>query len=139
MIKEIIFRAAIRTKISVTLIANQYIKTPPSEFLRSIQVSTGFDVADNEIVKRMNAGDLVITNDIPLADAVIAKGVTALSPRGESFTKENIKSRLSVRDFMETLRNSGVQTDGPAAISQQDRKTFAEHLDKWLLIKSKQG
>lgn len=133
VIKEILFRAANRTKIQVTLVANQFIKTPASDYIQSIQVPGGFDVADNEIVKRMDAEDLVITSDIPLADAVIAKGGVALSPRGELFTEENIKSRLSVRDFMETLRNSGVQTGGPAAISQNDRKTFAGHLDKWLL------
>ena len=113
-IKEILFRAAQRTKLPVTLVANHYIKTPPSKLITFVQVTQGFDVADDEIVKRCTAGDLVITSDIPLADEVISKGCLALSPRGELFTKENIKSRLNVRDFMDTLRSSGIQTGGPA-------------------------
>ncbi len=132
VIKEILFRAADRTKTNVTLVANQYINTPPSPYIRSIQVSAGFDVADNEIVKKSNPGDLVITSDIPLADEVITKGALALSPRGELFTKENIKARLGMRDFLETMRSSGVQTGGPAALNQNDRKEFAAQLDKWL-------
>ena len=131
-IKETIFRAAIRTKTETTLVANQYMKTPGSPFIRSLQVMQGFDVADNEIVNRVTSGDLVITSDIPLADEVISKGALALSPRGELFTKENIKSRLNIRDFMETMRSSGVQTGGPAAINQSDKKQFAGQLDKWL-------
>ena len=97
----------------------------------------GFDVADNEIVKRINKGDLVITSDIPLADEVIAKGGGALSPRGELFTKENIKAKLNMRDFMDTMRSSGVQTGGPSSLSQADRKAFADHLDKWLVNKQR--
>lgn len=137
VIKEIIFRAAERTHTEVTLVANQYIKTPPSKLINSIQVPAGFDVADNEIVKRALAGDLVITSDIPLADEVIDKGCQALSPRGELFTKSNIKSRLNMRDFLETLRSSGVHTGGPASLNQSDRKLFADQLDRWLAKKAK--
>lgn len=132
VIKEILFRAAERTQIPLTLVANQYIKTPPSKVITSLQVSSGFDVADNEIVARVSAGDLVITADIPLADEVISKQAQALSPRGELYTKSNIKSRLNMRDFMDTLRSSGVHTGGPAALSQADRKAFASHLDSIL-------
>ena len=139
VIKEILFRAAERTKTKVTFVANQNIKTPPSKLIASLRVMPGFDIADNEIVKRVNDGDLVITSDIPLADEVLAKGGHALSPRGELFTKENIKSKLNIRDFMDTLRSSGVQTGGPASLSQSDRKAFADHLDKWLLNKRRSG
>jgi hypothetical protein len=130
VIKEILFKAADRTKIETTLVANHYIKTPPSKFISFIQVSSGFDVADDEIVKKINAGDLVITSDIPLADEVISKLGLALSPRGELYTKENIKSRLNIRDFMDTMRASGVNTGGPPALNQSDRQAFANHLDK---------
>lgn len=132
VIKEILFRAATRTKIVTTFIANQHIKVPPSPYLQSLQVASGFDVADNEIVKRVNEGDLVITSDIPLADEVITKGAEALSSRGERFTKDNIKSRLNMRDFMETMRSSGIQSGGPPKLSLQDRKTFSDKLDRWL-------
>ena len=132
VIKQILFKAAERTKTRVTFIANQFIKTPPSKFVTSIRVASGFDVADNEIVKRVSDGDMVITADIPLADEVIAKGGEALSPRGELFTKDNIKSKLNMRDFMDTIRSSGVQTGGPSSLSQSDRKAFADHLDRWL-------
>ncbi len=135
VIKDIIFRAATRTETNATLVANQYIKIPSSPFIKIIQVHAGFDVADNEIIKHVQDGDLVITSDIPLADGVITKGAKALSPRGELFTHDNIKSRLSIRDFMETLRNSGIQTGGPNTLSQNDRKAFAAHLDKWLVQK----
>ncbi|AXR08444.1 YaiI/YqxD family protein [Salinimonas sediminis] len=131
-IKEILFRAAQRTKLPVTLVANHYIKTPPSKLITFVQVTQGFDVADDEIVKRCTAGDLVITSDIPLADEVISKGCLALSPRGELFTKENIKSRLNVRDFMDTLRSSGIQTGGPAALSSTEKQAFGNKLDQWL-------
>jgi len=134
VIKEIIFRAAERTRTQVTLVANQYIATPRSHYIHSIQVSQGFDVADNEIVKRMVPGDLVITADIPLASDVIDKGGHALNPRGEMYTTDNIKSRLSMRDFMETLRASGVDTGGPAALNQSDRKAFANQLDRFLTL-----
>lgn len=137
VIREILFRAAERTKTRVTLVANQFIQTPASRHVTSLQVNHGFDVADNEIIRRVAAGDLVITSDIPLADQVLSKGAAALSPRGETFTRENIKARLTMRDFLETLRSSGVQTGGPAALSQSDRKAFANRLDSWLSRKQR--
>ncbi len=130
VIKEILFKAADRAKIATTLVANHYVRTPPSPFISFMQVSNGFDVADDEIVKRVEANDLVITSDIPLADEVIDKSGIALSPRGELYTKENIKSRLNIRDFMDTMRASGVQTGGPSALNQTDRQNFANHLDR---------
>ena len=133
VIKDILFRAAERTQVELILVANQHLQTPPSKFIKSLQVPHGFDVADNEIVKQINAGDLVITADIPLAAEVIAKGGHALNPRGELYTTDTIKARLSMRDFMETLRSSGVQTGGPAALGQSDRLTFANSLDKFLV------
>ncbi len=132
VIKEILFRAAERTQVQVTLVANQPINIAKSRFINFIQVTQGFDVADNEIVKRLESGDLVITSDIPLAADAIEKGGTALSPRGELYTANNIKARLNMRDFMESLRSSGVDTGGPPALSKSDRKTFADHLDKIL-------
>jgi hypothetical protein len=132
VIRDILFRAAERTGVSLTLVANQFIRTPPSPNIDSLQVPSGFDVADNEIVKRTAAGDLVITADIPLAAEVIARGASALNPRGELYTKETIKARLNMRDFMETMRASGVQTGGPPALNQTDRKRFADQLDRFL-------
>ncbi len=132
VIKDVLYRAAERTGVEVTLVANQFVQIPGSRFIKFIQVAQGFDVADNEIVKRLNAGDLVITSDIPLAADVIEKGGCALSPRGELYTVENIRARLNMRDFMETLRSSGVDTGGPPALNQSDRKAFANHLDKLL-------
>ncbi|MBS0587923.1 MAG: YaiI/YqxD family protein [Proteobacteria bacterium] len=132
VIKEILFRAAERTKRHLILIANHPLYVPPSPFIRMQQVESGFDVADNEIVKRLESGDLVITSDIPLAAQVIKKEGLVLSPRGELYTRENIGARLSMRDFMEGLRNSGVDTGGQSALSQNDRKTFANQLDKLL-------
>ncbi|AEX51049.1 YaiI/YqxD family protein [Rahnella aquatilis] len=132
VIKEVLFRAAERTGMMVTLVANQIIRTPPSKFLRTLRVEAGFDVADNEIVKRTEPGDLVITADIPLAAEVIDKGGVALNPRGERYTTETIKERLNMRDFMDTMRASGVQTGGPPALNQRDRQQFANELDKWL-------
>ena len=129
VIKEILFKAAERTKIPTTLVANHTLRIPPSKVISFMQVSSGFDIADDEIVKRVNKNDLVITADIPLADEVITKLAIALSPRGELFTKENIKSRLNIRDFMDTMRASGVQTGGPPPLNQNDRQTFANHLD----------
>lgn len=133
VIKEILFRAAERTKIPLTLVANHVMRVPPSQYINFLQVPSGFDVADNEIVKRLESGDLVITSDIPLASEIIEKGATALNPRGDLYTKENIKQRLNMRDFMETLRSSGVETGGPPPLNQKDRQTFANQLDKWLL------
>jgi len=132
VIKEILFRAAERTQIHTTLVANQFIKTPPSRYINMLQVTAGFDVADNEIVKRVDAGDLVITSDIPLAAEVIEKGGYALSPRGELYTEENIRARLNMRDFMDTLRSSGINTGGPPALNHSDRMAFANHLDRFL-------
>jgi uncharacterized protein YaiI (UPF0178 family) len=132
VIKEILFRAAQRTEVAVTLVANQAVRIPPSPHIKMIQVASGFDVADNEIVKRVSPGDLVITADIPLAAEVIDKGGNALNPRGELYTIDNIKNRLTMRDFMDTLRSSGIDTGGPPALNQGDRKAFANQLDRFL-------
>jgi len=133
VIKEILFRAAERTRLPLTLVANQPINIPRSHYISFLQVSQGFDVADNEIVKRMGEGDLVITGDIPLASDVIDKGGMALNPRGELYSANSIKAQLSMRDFMDTMRASGVETGGgPPPLSQADRKAFASHLDRIL-------
>lgn len=132
VIKEIVFRAAERTGVAVTLVANQPIAIPRLPNLRVLQVAQGFDVADNEIVKRVMAGDLVITADIPLAAEVIAKGAGALSPRGERFSPDTIRGVLSMRDFMDTMRASGNIGGGPPPMTQADRNAFASHLDTWL-------
>jgi len=133
VIKEILYRAANRTGVELTLVANQPLSTPNSPNIRTLQVPRGFDVADDEIVKRITAGDLVITSDIPLAAEVIAKGGHALSPRGELHTKENIGQRLNMRDFLDTMRFSGVEMGGgPAAFSQRDKQDFANNLDRFL-------
>jgi len=131
-VKEILFRAAERKGIPVTLVANQFLATPPSALIKSVQVEQGFDVADNYIVSKLEPNDLVITQDIPLAAEVIENAGTALHPRGELFTKENIRQRLSMRDFMETLRNSGVDTGGPSAFTASDKQQFANQLDRLL-------
>ncbi len=132
VIKEILFRAAKRTGTLVTLVANQPIRVPASKFIKTVQVASGIDVADNEIAKRLEAGDLVVTADIPLAAEVIEKGGHALNPRGELYSEENIGARLNMRDFMDTLRASGINTGGPPAISQGDRQAFANNLDRFL-------
>lgn len=132
VIKEILFRAAQRTAVPVTLVANRLLAVPPSPHIKALQVQHGFDVADEEIVKRLTPGDLVITADIPLAAEVLERGGQALSPRGEMFSTETIRAQLTLRDFMDTLRASGVQTGGPPALSQGDRKDFASQLDRWL-------
>ncbi|MBU1691722.1 MAG: YaiI/YqxD family protein [Gammaproteobacteria bacterium] len=132
VIKEILFRAAERAQISMTLVANQFLRTPPSRFIKSVQVPAGFDVADGKIVQHLEPGDLVITADIPLAAEVIAKGGHALNPRGEFYTPDTIRERLNMRDFMDILRSSGVETGGPATLSQSDRKAFASQLDRFL-------
>lgn len=131
-IKDILFRAAERAQISVTLIANQWLHTPSSRLVRAIQVQGGFDAADDAIVERARPGDLVVTQDIPLASRVLAKGAEAMHPRGDRFTTKNIAERLSVRNFLEELRGAGVQTGGPAAFSARDRQAFASQLDSWL-------
>lgn len=139
VIKEILFKAADRTGVLVTLVANQNVHTPPSHFIKMIQVPHGFDVADNEIVKRAGAGDLVITSDIPLAAEVIEKGAHALNPRGELYSAENIKARLNMRDFMDTMRASGVHTGGPAVLGQSERNAFANQLDRLLTKNERAG
>jgi len=135
VIKEILFRAVDRTKIYMTLVANQPIKYGNSPFIKSIQVSAGFDIADNYIVKHLNSNDLVITADVPLASAVIDKGAIALNPRGELYSNNNIKQRLSMRNFSENLRSSGMITRGPDKLSKRDIQMFASHLDKILHTK----
>jgi len=132
VIKEILFKASHRTKIPLTLIANHIVAIPPSTLINFVRVQAGFDVADNEIVKRLDKGDLVITGDIPLAAEVIENGAIALNPRGELYTTENIKSRLNMRDFMETMRSSGLDTGGQAPLNQTDRQVFANNLDRLL-------
>ncbi|CNC16225.1 Uncharacterized BCR%2C YaiI/YqxD family COG1671 [Yersinia pseudotuberculosis] len=139
VIKEVLFRAADRTGMMVTLVANQPLKTPPSKFIRTVQVASGFDVADNEIVQRVEKNDLVITADIPLAAEVIEKGGIALNPRGERYTPDTIRERLNMRDFMGTMRASGIQTGGPNTLNQRDRQQFANELDKWLQQGSKRA
>ena len=137
VVKEILFRAADRTKTLVTLVANQYIRVPRSEYIKTVQVPSGFDVADNEIVKRAAVGDLVITADIPLAAEIIEKGAHALNPRGEMYSTENIRSLLNMRDFMDTMRSSGVDTSGgPPPLNQSDRQAFANQLDRFLTTHS---
>lgn len=138
-VKEILFRAAERSGVTVTLVANQALRVPPSRFIKMLQVTQGFDEADNEIVKRVSAGDLVITADIPLAAEVIAKGGSVLSPRGEQFTPGNIQARLNMRDFMDTMRSSGLDTGGPPAYTQTDRRIFANGLDTLLARHLKGG
>ncbi|MBD1400417.1 YaiI/YqxD family protein [Pelovirga terrestris] len=128
-IKEILFRAAQRTGLKLTLVANHGMRIPSSPDISFVLVAAGSDVADNEIVKRLSTGDLVVTADIPLAAEVVAKGAVALDPRGELYTEENVRARLNVRDFMESLRNSGVETGGPAALTAKDRQVFANRLD----------
>jgi uncharacterized protein YaiI (UPF0178 family) len=136
-IREILFRAAERAGVTVTLVANQPLAIPPSRHIESLLVTSGFDVADNAIVQRVEPGDLVITADIPLAAEVIDKGGRVLSPRGEVHTADNIRARLTMRDFMETMRSSGIHSGGPPALNQRDRKAFADHLDRMLTSQSK--
>ncbi len=131
-IKEILFRAAERQRVQVSLVANQALRIPPSPYLRLVQVPPGFDVADKRIIELLAPGDLVITADIPLAAAAIEKNAHALNPRGELYTKDNIRERLSMRNFMDELRGSGVTTGGPSALSQRDRQAFANSLDSFL-------
>jgi uncharacterized protein YaiI (UPF0178 family) len=132
VIKDILYRVAERTQIQVTLVANQLLRVPGSKFIRSVQVPSGADVADAEIVERLNPGDLVVTGDIPLAAHVLEKGGFALNPRGDFYTKDTIAQQLTMRAFMEELRSGGVDTGGPAAFSQADRQQFANALDRHL-------
>ncbi len=138
VIKQILFRAAERTETYVTLVANHAMTTPRSKFVSLLRVQSGFDVADNEIVKQLEAGDLVITADIPLADEVIENGGHALNPRGQLYTKDNIKERLEIRDFMDSMRSTGLEVGGgPPPMNQKDRQDFANNLDKILSKKKK--
>ena len=138
--REILFRAADRTGVQVTLVANQPVNTPLSKNINSLQLPGGFAIADDEIVKRLEPGDLVITSDIPLAAEVIEKGGHALSPRGELHTTENIRAKLNMRDFMDTMRSSGVQMGGgPSAYGQRDKQEFANNLDRFLTRYAKES
>ncbi|NYT83544.1 YaiI/YqxD family protein [Alcaligenaceae bacterium] len=137
VIRDILYRAAQRWRRNLTLVANQMLRTPPSPWVRAVQVPGGFDVADDYIVQHLKPGDLVITNDIPLAAQVLDKGGVALSPRGEHYTDDTIRERLSMRDMMEELRNAGIDTGGPAALSQSDRRTFANALDRLMLARAR--
>ncbi|MFO1435652.1 MAG: YaiI/YqxD family protein [Gammaproteobacteria bacterium] len=137
VVKDTLFRAAERRQVLVTLVANKPLAKPASAYIRSLCVAGGFDVADNEIVKRLAPGDLVVTSDIPLAAEVLAKGGHALSPRGDLFATDTIRAKLTMRDFMETMRASGIQSDGPAPMNQRDQQTFANHLDRWLQKRTK--
>ncbi|WP_300750058.1 YaiI/YqxD family protein [Janthinobacterium sp.] len=132
VVKEILYRVADRLELSVTLVANQGLRVPPSRFIRTLQVPSGADVADQEIVRLLNPGDLVITGDIPLASDVLKKGGYALNPRGEFYTEDNIAQQLTMRAFMEELRSGGVDTGGPSAFSQSDRQSFANSMDRHL-------
>lgn len=129
-VKDMLYRVADRAAIEVVLVANQALSTPGSKFIRAVQVSGGFDVADDYIVSRATAGDLVVTADIPLAAELVDRNVNVLSPRGERFTPENVRQKLNMRDFMDTLRASGADTGGPPPYSQSDRKAFADQLDR---------
>ena len=139
VIKEILFRAATRHALQVTLVANQWLRVPPSPHIRCVQVPQGFDVADSHIVASVVAGDLVITADIPLAALVIEKQASAINPRGEFYSAENIRQLLDMRNFMDTLRSSGVETGGPAAFSHADRQSFANQLDRFIARQQKRG
>ena len=131
-IKDILFRMAERTGITITLVANQYLPVPPSRYIKFLQVRSGYDVADNEIVRKLSSGDLVITSDIPLAYEIITKGGHAINPRGERYSVENIKERLNMRDFMESLRSSEMDTGGPSTLNSRDIQAFANQLDRFL-------
>lgn len=137
VIKEILFRAAERTGVTLTLVANRPLATPRIPSLRVLQVASGFDVADKEIASRARAGDLVVTADVPLAAEVIAKGGEALNPRGERYSPDTIRGVLTMRDFMDTMRASGNVGGGPPALTQADRNAFASQLDKWLAQRAK--
>ncbi len=131
-IKEILYRVANRAEIPLTLVANQMLRVPPSPWIRAVQVPAGFDVADQRIAQEAVSGDVVVTADVPLAALVIAKGAVVIEPRGELLDKSNIQERLTMRNFMEGLRNSGIETGGPAALSAGDRQSFANQLDRLL-------
>jgi hypothetical protein len=131
-IKEILYRAAERVKVPLVLVANASLRPPPSQYISTIRVGAGMNVADDEIARRCAKGDLVITADIPLAAEVVARGAFALDPRGELYTEATIGERLSMRNFMNDLRSSGIDTGGPAVLSRKDRQAFANNLDRFL-------
>lgn len=131
-IKEVLYRAADRVEVELTLVANKALRTPPSRFIKSVQVAAGFDVADHYIAQSVRPDDLVVTADIPLAARVVANGGLALNPRGQLYTNENVRQLLDMRNFLDELRSSGVQTGGPAALSKGDRQVFANQLDRLL-------
>ena len=131
-VKEILYRAANRTQVPLVLVANRMLRVPPSPWITALQVPAGFDVADKRIAMEAQEGDLVITADVPLAAEVIAKGAVVIDPRGELLTTNNIQERLTMRNFLDSLRSSGVETGGPSALSDADRKTFANQLDRLL-------
>lgn len=131
-IKSILFKAADRHSVKLVLVANHRMALPPSRFISSVLVSKGFDVADDYLVEQLQSGDLIITSDIPLAADALTKGANVVTPRGEEFTVQNIKQRLTMRDFMDTMRSSGIHTGGPATLSNADKHSFASVLDKWL-------
>ena len=137
--RDILFKAALRTGVALTLVANQPIRTPSARHIRSLQVAQGYDVADNEIVRRCAPGDLVITADIPLAAEVIEQAAEVFTPRGEALTPENIRQRLNMRDFMESMRSSGIQSGGPPPLDARDRQNFAKRLDRWLSGRARDG
>ena len=137
-IKDILFRAAQRTETALTLVANQYIKVPPSPHIKSIQVAQGFDVADNYIAQQTEAGDIVITADIPLAADIVDKGAHGINPRGELYTPDNIRQRLAMRNFMEEMRSAGQVSGGPATMNKTDIQAFANTFDR-LLAKAKKS
>jgi uncharacterized protein YaiI (UPF0178 family) len=136
-VKEVLYRAAVRTSTRLTLVANQPLTTPKSNWIDTVQVPSGLDVADHHILEHLSADDLVVTADIPLAAEVIEKAATAVNPRGELYTEANVRERLSVRDFMTDLRSAGVQTGGPRGYSDKDKQAFANALDRWLTQRSK--
>ncbi|AOZ02659.1 hypothetical protein BKK81_25985 [Cupriavidus sp. USMAHM13] len=139
VVKEMLYRAAQRVEVSVTLVANKYLRTPPSRFIKALQVPAGFDAADDRIVELAGSGDLVITADIPLAAAALDKGAHVLDPRGTWFSRENIQERLTMREVMDQLRASGIDTGGPAPYTPQDGKAFASQLDRFLARRTPPG
>jgi uncharacterized protein len=132
VIKEILFRAAQRTQVLTTLVANTPLRTPATDFVKSVRVAPGFDVADHWIVQHIRAGDLVITADIPLAAEVITRGAHALDPRGDAYSEDNVRERLAVRNLMQELRSTGAVVGGPAPFDHADRQRFANQLDRFL-------
>jgi uncharacterized protein len=131
-VKEVLYRAAVRTSTQLTLVANQPLSVPRSNWINTVQVPSGLDVADHHILEQLTAEDLVVTADIPLAAEVIEREATAVNPRGELYTEANVRERLSIRDFMTDLRSAGVQTGGPRGYSDRDKQAFANSLDRWL-------